>query len=131
MQLKHCMEHVLNIFIYKFGILINMTELYLDHIINISTGTIRILVISVFWANIRANSISREWKEIFIYCLTCRSIENSLNPRCKRKRIFFKGRSGWKINMGSFDCPLASSPLHTCRNMSYLLPAHIGWTTAV
>jgi len=42
------MEHVLNIFIYEFKILINMTELYLDHIINISIGTIRILVISVF-----------------------------------------------------------------------------------
>lgn len=30
-------------------------------------------------------------EEIFIHCLTCQSIENSLNPRRKRKRIFFKG----------------------------------------
>lgn len=70
-------------------------------------------------------------EKIFIYCLTCRSIENSLNPRRKRKRIFFKGRNSWKINTGSFDCPQASLPLHTRGNVSCTYCQHIsdrlGW----
>jgi len=119
------MKDVLNTFIW---IPIKIARLYLHRSWNqyFYRYAISILVISVFFysKHLRKFYLSR-MEEIFIYCLTCRFHREFFKSSAQTHENLFQRLEWWKINTGSFDCPLVSSLLHTYENMSRTYCQHI------